>query len=116
MNYKLWFWIVNVATTLLRLLIIGKIGLTIDEAHYWVYSKFLDFSYFDHPPLIGYIIKASTLVFGNNEFAVRFPTVLIFFFAMWVFFICVKKLYNERTAFVGVLLLNVLPVFSFLGS
>ena len=116
MNYKLWFWIVNAATTLLRLLIIGKIGLTIDEAHYWIYSKFLDFSYFDHPPLIGYIIKASTLIFGNTEFAVRFPTLLIFFFAIWIFFICVKKLYNERTAFVGVLLLNVLPVFSFLGS
>jgi membrane-associated phospholipid phosphatase len=116
MNYKLWFWIINVATTLLRLLIIGKIGLTIDEAHYWVYSKFLDFSYFDHPPLIGYIIKASTLISGNSEFAVRFPTVLIFFFAIWIFFICVKKLYNERTAFVGVLLLNVLPIFSFFGS
>ncbi|MDR1474323.1 MAG: glycosyltransferase family 39 protein [Endomicrobium sp.] len=116
MNYKLWFWIVNIVSTLLRLLIIGKIGLTIDEAHYWVYSKFLDLSYFDHPPLIGYIIKASTLLFGNNEFAVRFPTVLIFFFAIWIFFTCAKKLYNERTAFFGVLLLNVLPVFSFLGS
>jgi 4-amino-4-deoxy-L-arabinose transferase-like glycosyltransferase len=116
MNYKLWFWAVNIVSTTLRLLIIGKIGLTIDEAHYWLYSKFLDFSYFDHPPLIGYIIKASTLVFGNNEFAVRFPSVLIFFFATWVFFICAKKLYNERTAFLGTLLLNVLPVFSFLGS
>ncbi|MDR3307150.1 MAG: glycosyltransferase family 39 protein [Endomicrobium sp.] len=116
MNYKLGFWVVNVVSAASRLLIIGKIGLTVDEAHYWVYSKFLDFSYFDHPPLIGYIIKASTLVFGNNEFAVRFPTVLIFFFATWIFFICAKKLYNERTAFFGILLLNVLPVFSFLGS
>jgi hypothetical protein len=116
MNYKLWFWVVNIISTTLRLLIIGKIGLTIDEAHYWLYSKFLAFSYFDHPPLIGYIIKASTLIFGNNEFAVRFPTVLIFFLATWIFFICTKKLYNERTAFFGVLLLNILPVFSFLGS
>jgi undecaprenyl-diphosphatase len=116
MNYNLWFLVVNIVLTVLRLLIIGKIGLTIDEAHYWIYSKFLDLSYFDHPPLIGYIIKASTLIFGNNEFAVRFPTVLIFFFATWIFFTCAKKLYNERTAFFGVLLLNVLPVFSFLGS
>ncbi|MDR3256161.1 MAG: glycosyltransferase family 39 protein [Endomicrobium sp.] len=116
MNYKLWFWIVNIVSTALRFLIIGKIGLTIDEAHYWVYTKFLDFSYFGHPPFIAYLIKASTLIFGNNEFAVRFPTVLIFFFVCWIFFICAKKLYNERTAFIGVLLLNILPVFSFLGS
>ncbi|MDR1122958.1 MAG: glycosyltransferase family 39 protein [Endomicrobium sp.] len=116
MNYRLWFWVVNIATTLLRLLIIDKIGLTIDEAHYWVYSKFLNFSYFDHPPLIGYIIKASTLIFNDTKFAVRCPAVLIFFFAIWIFFICVKKLYNEKTAFAGILLLNILPVFSFLGS
>ncbi len=116
MNYKLWFWIVNIFTAVLRLSFIGKVGLTVDEAHYWVYTKFLDLSYFDHPPLIAYIIKVSTLIFGNTAFAVRFPAVVIFFLASWVFFICVKKLYNERTAFAGVVLLNVLPVFSFLGS
>ncbi|MCL2334882.1 MAG: glycosyltransferase family 39 protein, partial [Endomicrobia bacterium] len=116
MNYKRWFWAVNIFTALLRLLFIGRIGLTVDEAHYWVYTKFLDLSYFDHPPLIAYIIKVSTLIFGNTAFAVRLPAVLIFFLASWIFFICVKKLYNERTAFAGVLLLNVLPVFSFLGS
>jgi len=116
MNYKLWFWTVNAGTAVLRLLFIGKVGLTVDEAHYWAYTKFLDLSYYDHPPLIAYIIKLSSLVFGNTEFAVRFPAVLIFFIASWIFFICAKKLYNERTAFTGVLLLNVLPVFSFLGS
>ncbi|MCL2390473.1 MAG: glycosyltransferase family 39 protein [Endomicrobia bacterium] len=116
MNYKIWFWAVNIFTALLRLLFIGRIGLSVDEAHYWVYTKFLDFSYFDHPPVIAYLIKVSTLIFGNTAFAVRFPAVVIFFFTSWLFFICVKKLYNERTAFTGVVLLNVLPVFSFLGS
>ncbi|MCL2485804.1 MAG: glycosyltransferase family 39 protein [Endomicrobia bacterium] len=116
MNYKLWFWVVNGVTALLRLSFIGRIGLTVDEAHYWVYTKFLDISYFDHPPIIAYVIKISTLIFGDTAFAVRFPAVFIFFFTSWLFFICVKKLYNERTAFVGVVLLNVLPVFSFLGA
>lgn len=116
MNYKLWFWIVNIGTALLRLSFIGKVGLTVDEAHYWVYTKFLSLSYFDHPPLIAYIIKISTMIFGNTEFAVRFPAVIIFFIASWIFYICAKKLYDEKTAFIGVILLNVLPVFSFLGS
>ncbi|AKL97778.1 glycosyltransferase family 39 protein [Endomicrobium proavitum] len=115
-NYKLWFWIVNAATALLRLSFIGKAGLSIDEAHYWVYAKFLDLSYFDHPPLIAYLIKISTLIFGNTEFAVRFPAVIIFFFASVVFFQCVKKLYNEKTAFFAVIILNIIPVFSFLGG
>ncbi|MDR3113596.1 MAG: glycosyltransferase family 39 protein [Endomicrobium sp.] len=116
MNYKLWFWIVNIFTAVLRLLFIGRVGLTVDEAHYWTYTKFLSLSYFDHPPLIAYIIKGSTLIFGNTEFGVRFPAVLIFFIASFIFYVCVKKLYDEKTAFFAVLLLNVLPVFSFLGS
>ena len=106
MNYKLWFWIVNAGTALLRLLFIGKVGLTVDEAHYWTYTKFLSLSYYDHPPLTAYIIKLSAWVFGNTEFAVRFPAVLIFFTVSWIFFICARKLYNERTAFAGTLLLN----------
>jgi undecaprenyl-diphosphatase len=116
MNYRLWFWIINIFSSFLRLLIIGKIGLTIDEAHYFTYTKYLSLSYFDHPPMIAYLIKASNFIFPNIEFAVRFPTVLIFFLSSWIFFICAKKLYNEKTAFVGALLLNVLPVFSFLGA
>ncbi len=94
MNYKLWFWIINIVSAALKFLIPSK---------------------FDHSLITAYLAKASILIFGNNEFAVRFPTALIFFFTCWIFFICAKKLYNERTAFTGVLLLNVLPAFSLLG-
>ena len=113
--YKL-FWILTTITTFLRLSVIGKLGLTVDEAHYWVYSKFLDLSYYDHPPVIGYIIKVFTDVFGINEFAVRLPSVIIFVITSWLFFLCVKKIFNERIAFIGIILINVLPVFSFLGA
>ncbi|MBO7611995.1 MAG: glycosyltransferase family 39 protein [Elusimicrobia bacterium] len=113
--YKL-FWILTTITTFLRLSVIGKLGLTVDEAHYWVYSKFLDLSYYDHPPMIGYIIKLFTDIFGINEFAVRLPSVIVFVITSWIFFLCIKKLFNERIAFIGIVLINVLPVFSFLGA
>ncbi len=113
--YKM-FWLLTVITTFLRLSVIGKLGLTVDEAHYWVYSKFIDLSYYDHPPLIGYIIKVFTDIFGINEFAVRLPSVIIFIMTSWLFYLCVKKLFNEKIAFIGVILLNTLPVFSFLGA
>ncbi len=113
--YKL-FWILTTITTFLRLSVIGKLGLTVDEAHYWVYSKFLDLSYYDHPPMIGYIIKLFTDIFGINEFAVRLPSVIIFVITSWLFFLCIKKLFNERVAFIGIVLINILPVFSFLGA
>lgn len=116
MSYNKLFWILTSITTFLRLSVIGKLGLTVDEAHYWVYSKFIDLSYYDHPPLIGYIIKIFTDIFGINEFAVRLPSVIIFVITSWLFYLCVKKLFNDKIAFIGVVLLNILPVFSVLGA
>jgi hypothetical protein len=47
-----------------------------DEAYYWVYSKFLDWGYFDHPPMIAILIKAGTIIFPG-ELGVRFMIVLM---------------------------------------
>lgn len=47
-----------------------------DEAYYWVYSKFLDWGYFDHPPVIAVLIKMGTMLFPG-ELGVRFFVVII---------------------------------------
>ncbi|MEO6452568.1 MAG: glycosyltransferase family 39 protein [Ginsengibacter sp.] len=47
-----------------------------DEAYYWVYSNFLDWGYFDHPPMIAALIKAGYFLF-KNEFGVRFFIVIL---------------------------------------
>ena len=47
-----------------------------DEAYYWVYSKFLDWGYFDHPPVIAVLIKLGTILFPG-ELGVRFFVVII---------------------------------------
>ncbi|MEI9909615.1 MAG: glycosyltransferase family 39 protein [Bacteroidota bacterium] len=47
-----------------------------DEAYYWVYSKFFDWGYFDHPPMTGLLIKIGYAIFPN-ELGVRlFPLLL----------------------------------------
>lgn len=47
-----------------------------DEAYYWVYSRFLEWGYFDHPPMIAILIKAGYWLIGN-ELGVRlFPIIL----------------------------------------
>src|SRR3989339_2129293 len=116
MKYKRLFFILTAVTSLLRLLVVGRIGLGDDEAHYFAYSRFLDLSFYDHPPAIGYIIKISTMICGNNEFAVRLPAVIFFIGISLLVFHLARKLFDERVAFWSVALLNVTPVFSFLGA
>jgi len=44
-----------------------------DEAYYYMYSKNLDFGFFDHPPMIGLLINWGTSLFGG-EFGLRLFT------------------------------------------
>jgi len=52
------------------------IDLSGDEAHYWDWSRHLDWSYYSKGPLVAYIIRASCAVFGDVMWAVRLPAVL----------------------------------------
>lgn len=47
-----------------------------DEAYYWVFSRYLDWGYFDHPPLIALLIKMGTVFFGG-ELGVRIVPLLL---------------------------------------
>ena len=47
-----------------------------DEAYYWIYSKFLDWGYYDHPPVIALLIRGGTALFAN-ELGVRFFIVVL---------------------------------------
>ena len=47
-----------------------------DEAYYWVYSKFPDWGYFDHPPMIAMLVKMGYAIFPN-ELGVRLFSVLL---------------------------------------
>lgn len=42
-----------------------------DESYYWVYSQFLDWGYYDHPPIIALVIKIGTILVGNSIIGVR---------------------------------------------
>jgi len=49
--------------------------LTSDEAYYWMYSNNLAWGYFDHPPVIAFIIKLGYSIFPN-ELGVRLLPVI----------------------------------------
>lgn len=61
---------------LLGLMQAGLTELQDDEAYYWVYSRYLDWGYFDHPPMIALLVKMGYAIFPN-ELGVRlFPLLL----------------------------------------
>src|SRR5215210_6951949 len=67
---------VVIGLTLLRAIFAVTIELRVDEAYYWTWSKENVVSFLDHPPLIAWLIRLSTALFGDTNFGVRFPGLL----------------------------------------
>lgn len=70
--------ILTALITLVRLALIALVpyDLVGDEAHYWDWSRHLDWSYYSKGPGVAWAIAISTALLGDTEFAVRLPTVL----------------------------------------
>ncbi|MFZ9898450.1 MAG: ArnT family glycosyltransferase [Gemmatimonadaceae bacterium] len=56
---------------LLRLAFAAAVPLVPDEAYYWTWSRQLAGGYFDHPPVIAWLIAGGTALFGDTPLGVR---------------------------------------------
>ena len=64
--------------TLIRLLVAPSFGLGVDEAHYILYATHPALSYFDHPPLVGWLHAPFYYLLGTNELLARLPAIILF--------------------------------------
>jgi 4-amino-4-deoxy-L-arabinose transferase-like glycosyltransferase len=71
------------ALILLRLAAAAFLPLSFDEAYFWLWSKHLAVSYYDHPPLIALATWLGTSVFGDTEFGVRAVSCVVSIAASW---------------------------------
>lgn len=71
---QLLLWLLGVA--IVRYLLGANLYLLNDEAYYWVWSQNLAMSYFDHPPMVAWMISLSTSVFGDHPAAIRLPAAI----------------------------------------
>lgn len=63
-----------------------------DSYYYWGWSRHLQLSYFDGPPMIAYAIKLATLAFGNSVFAINCVGVVVALITTYVIVVIVNLL------------------------
>lgn len=73
-----------------------------DEAYYWMYSKFMDWGYFDHPPMIALFIWLGDHVM-HNELGLRLVTVLTSTTAIYLLWVILKKYAIDAWLFILVI-------------
>ncbi|MEW6265505.1 MAG: glycosyltransferase family 39 protein [Thermodesulfobacteriota bacterium] len=77
LKLRLILFIFLTALTIFRLYYIQSLPLSEDEANYWQWSRHLDWGYYDQGPMVAWTIKLGTIIFGQTEFGVRVPAVVM---------------------------------------
>lgn len=73
---KLFLWVLAVSTCI-RMLFARIVPITGDEAYFIVWAKHLNWGYYEHPPMIGWVMWLFSF-FGNDIFIYRiFPLIVI---------------------------------------
>src|SRR5947208_1171527 len=105
-------WLFIVALTAIRLSMRATTDLEFDEAHYWMWSERLAPAYFSKGPGIAFAIRASTVIFGANEFGVRFFSPMLTAGTSMLLFYFARRLFNATAGSWAVIALNVIPIFN----
>lgn len=95
---------------ILRILVISNIGLIDDEAYHWSWTIHMNYSYFDHPGMVAWIIWPFVKVFGQKEWVIRIPGFLMFLTIVFLVFKLARDLFDQKIAEVASLMLFVVPL------
>jgi 4-amino-4-deoxy-L-arabinose transferase-like glycosyltransferase len=99
----------------LALLASGVLNLSGDEAHYWEWSRRLDWCYYSKPPGVALLVRAGTLLFGNTELGVRFLAPVLSLLSSIVMYHLGQRLYGRRAGLAAAVLLQIMPLVSAFG-
>ena len=90
-------------------LFIAPWGLHGDEAQYWAWSQAPAYGYFSKPPMIAWVIGATTSVFGHAEWAVRLSAPFLHIATTLMIFLTGRRFWDERAAFWAALIYVLMP-------
>jgi 4-amino-4-deoxy-L-arabinose transferase-like glycosyltransferase len=99
--------------SLLALLHAWSLPFSADEAHYALYGTFLDWSYFDHPPIVGWL-QSFALLFSGSEFGLRVIPIILSGLSLYLLFCLAKRDFGEKAAYLTLLLFMSAPILQIL--
>lgn len=87
-----------------------------DEAHYWEWSRRLDWSYYSKGPGVAWTIAASTALLGTSELGVRAPAALALGVTAWAVGALAWRMFaDRRAAWVAAALVLLAPIMQMLA-
>ncbi|MDE3124119.1 MAG: glycosyltransferase family 39 protein, partial [Bacteroidota bacterium] len=105
--YKKLLFRLIIITILIKIILSLFVELGIDESYYWMYAIQPDWNHFDHPPMVGFLIRLSTLnLHWVNDVSMRLGAILSGAIATIFIFKTGCLLKNERIGWYAALVYN----------
>lgn len=76
-----------------------------DEAYYWMWSRHLQTGYYDHPPMIAYMIYLTNFI-SESEWGVRLINVISLTLSALYIFKLAREMFNEKIALNSVIIFS----------
>ena len=76
-----------------------------DEVYYWTYALYPDWSHFDHPPMVGWVIQLFSLnLLLESEFFIRLASIVLMTADTYIIYRIAKEIKDARTGLYAALL------------
>lgn len=110
-----WTWSLFIVIGILifsNILVSSLCGLGDAEALYYSYSRNLSLSYLDHPPLIGWLIRGSTTLWGQTVLGVRAVAMGMCALSLILTTVLTREMYGDTAAGLVPFLMLATPIFA----
>lgn len=100
--------------SLLRIILASTMGLMPQDAYYSYYGDHLALSYFDHPPMIAYMLRLATTLFGKSVFTLHAADFVVTSGTLYIFYLFLKRILTGEALRKAFLLIVTAPFITLL--
>lgn len=83
-----------IAIVMVRITLVFTMGMMPQDAYYYLYSEYLSLSYFDHPPMVAWILRMFSLLFGKTVIGVKLTNFIVTGFTVFAFYHLSRQFYK----------------------
>ena len=109
-NGKIKLSILITLVAIIKIIIALNLELTNDEVYYRLYALYPDFSHFDHPPMVGWLIQLTSFnLLFDTAFFIRLGAIILSSITVILAFKIGKKVHSEQAGFIAAFLFCISP-------
>jgi len=88
-----------------------------DETMFWEWSRHLDFGYYAHPPMTGWLIALVTGILGTFQYTVRLTSIFLHLGTIgFLYYLAFEVTREKKVAVLSAILYGLLPISLILGT